>query len=63
MKILLFLLCAVASVLGVAGIAKAIPLELTDVWHPTTSEPATILKLLGLGLIWLAGFRKKLRKR
>ena len=63
MKILLLLLCAVALVLGVAGIAEAIPLELTDVWYPTASESATILKLLGLGLIGLAGFRKKLRKR
>ena len=63
MKILLLLLCTVAPVLGVAGIAEAIPLELTDVWSPTASEPATILKLLGLGLIWLAGFKKKLRKR
>ena len=63
MKILLLLLCAVALVLGVAGIARAIPLELTDVWYPTASEPATILKLLGLGLIGLAGFRKKVRKR
>ena len=63
MKILLLLLCAVVLILGVVGIAKAIPIEFTDAWYPTTSEPATILKLLGLGLIGLAGFRKKFRKR
>jgi LPXTG-motif cell wall-anchored protein len=59
---LLLILCAVTLVLGVAGIAKAIPIELTDVWCPTTSEPSTMLKLLGLSLIGLAGFlRRKFR--
>jgi hypothetical protein len=42
-------------VLGVAGIAKAIPIEFTAVWYPTVSEPATML-LLGYSLIGLSGF-------
>ena len=54
-KMLLFLLCAVTLVFGVAGIAKAIPIEFTDVWYPTASEPTTML-LLGFGLIGLAWF-------
>ena len=62
MKMLLASLCAVTLVLGVAGIAKAIPIEFTHVWYSTASEPAIILKLLGLGLIGLAGFKKKFKK-
>ena len=55
---LLASLCAVTLVLGVAVIAKAIPIELTDVWYPTASEPATML-LFGSGLIGLAGFLRR----
>ena len=58
MKMLLLLLCAVALVFGVAGIARAIPIEFTDVWYPTTSEPITML-LLGTGLVGLAGFLRR----
>jgi hypothetical protein len=62
MKMLLLLLYAVALVLGVAEIARAIPIEFTDVWYPTALEPATILKLLGCGLIGIAEFsRRKFR--
>ena len=57
-KMLLASLCAVTLVLGVAGIAKAIPIEFTDVWYPTASEPVTLL-LLGSGLIGLSGFLRR----
>jgi len=58
MKMLFGFSCAVTLVLGVAGIAKAIPIEFTDVWYPTASEPATML-LLGSSLIGLAGFLRR----
>jgi hypothetical protein len=58
MKTLLLILCAVTLVLGVAGIAKAIPIEFTDVWYPTVSEPINML-LLGIGLVGLAGFLRR----
>jgi len=58
MKMLLLVLCAVTLVFGVARIAMAIPIEYTDVWYPTGSEPATML-LLGFGLIGLAGFLRR----
>jgi hypothetical protein len=58
MKMLLASLCAVILVLGVAGIAKAIPIEFTDFWYPVTSESATML-LLGFGLIGLSGFLRR----
>ena len=62
-KLLLASLCAVILVFGVAGIAKAIPIEFTDFWYPATSESATML-LLGFGLIGLSGFlRRKSRGR
>jgi len=63
MKMLLVLSCAVTLFLGVAGIAKAIPIEFTHVWYPTASEPAIILELLGLGLIGLAGFGRRFLKK
>ena len=63
MKLLFASLCAVILVFGVAGIAKAIPIEFTDFWYPATSESATML-LLGFGLIGLSGFlRRKSRGR
>jgi len=62
MKLLLLLLCGVTLILGLAGIAKAIPVDFTDVRHPTVSEPATML-LLGFGLIWLAGFGREISSR
>ena len=55
MKMLLLLLSAVALVLGVAGLAKAIPIQFTDVTYSTTSEVATML-LVGLGVIGFIGF-------
>jgi hypothetical protein len=62
MKMLLASLCGVIVVLSVAGIAKAIPTELTAVWYPTASEPAAML-LLGSGLIGLSGFcRRRFKK-
>ncbi len=61
MKMLLLILCAVTLVLGVAGIAKAIPIEFTDAWYPTASEAITML-LLGTGLVGLAGSKKKFKK-
>ena len=63
MKMLLVFSFAVTLFLVVAGIAKAVPIEFTDVWHPTASEPAIILKLLGLGLIELAAFGKKFKMK
>jgi hypothetical protein len=62
MKMVLLLLCAVTLILGVVGIAKAIPIELTDVRYPTTSESATML-LFGFGLIGLAGFGRELSSK
>ena len=62
-KMLLLLLFAVTLFLGVAGIAMAIPIEITHVWHPTPSEPAVML-LLGSSLIGIAGFlRRKFKKK
>ena len=62
MRILLASLCGVALVLSVAGIAKAIPVELTGVWYPAPSEPATML-LVGFGLIGVSGFcRSRFKK-
>ena len=62
-KMLLASVCAVIAVLGVAGIAKAIPIELTDIWYPTTSECAIML-LLGFSLIRVERFfRKVLQKK
>jgi len=62
MKMLWLFSCAVTLVLGAAGIARAIPIEFTDVWYPTASEPATML-LLGSSLIGVAGFlRRKFKK-
>jgi hypothetical protein len=59
---LLLILCALTLVLGVAGIADAIPIEFTDVWYPPALEPPTVL-LLAPGLIGLAGFlRRKFEK-
>ena len=58
-KVFLLLLCVATLVLGVAGLAKALPIELTDVWYPTTSEITKIL-LLGFLLIGLASFGKTL---
>jgi hypothetical protein len=61
MRLLLASLCAVILVFGVAGIAKAIPIEFTDFWYPATAESATML-LIGLGLIGLSGLlRRKFR--
>ena len=62
-KMLLAWLGAVTLVLGVAGLAKAIPIEFAALWYSTTSEPATML-LIGSGLIALSGFlRRKFRDR
>ena len=36
-KMLLVFSCAVTLFLGVAGIAKAIPIDFTHVWYPTAS--------------------------
>ena len=58
-KMLLASVCAIAPVLGVAGIAKAIPIELTDIWYPTTSESAIML-LLGFSLIRLERFFRRI---
>ena len=58
LKMLLAWLCAVTLVLGVAGIAKAIPIEFTALWYSTASEPATML-LLGSGLIGLSGLLRR----
>ena len=57
-KMLLLLLFAVTLFFGVAGIAMAIPIEFTDVWYPTASEPTTVL-LLGSSLIGLSGFLRR----
>ena len=54
-KMLLAFACAVILVLGMAGIAKTMPIAFTDIWYPTTSESAVML-LLGLGLIRLERF-------
>ena len=62
-KMLLLLLFAVTLFFGVAGIAMAIPIQFTDVWYPTASEPAIML-LLGSSLIGIAGFlRRKFKKQ
>jgi hypothetical protein len=58
MKMVLASLCAVTLVLGVVGIAKAVPIDFTDAWYPTASEPATML-LFGSGLVGLAGFLRR----
>ena len=58
MRLLLASLCAVILVFGVAGIAKAIPIEFTDFWYPATAESATML-LLGFGLIGLSDFLRR----
>jgi hypothetical protein len=55
MKMLFLLLCVVTLVFGIAGIARAIPIELTHVWCPTASKPVAML-LHGFGLIGLAWF-------
>ena len=58
MRLLLASLCAVILVLGVAGIAKAIPIEFTGFWYPATAESAMML-LLGFGLIGLSDFLRR----
>ena len=57
-KMLLASICGVIPVLWVAGIAKAIPIEFTDIWYPITSESAIML-LLGFGLIGLERFFRR----
>jgi len=59
MKMLLPLLCGVTLILGLAGIAKAIPIDFTDVRYPTASEPGNML-VFGFCLIGLAASGRNL---
>ena len=58
-KVFLLLLCVATLVLGLAGLAKAIPVEFTDAWYPITPEITKML-VVGFLLIGLAGFGKRL---
>ena len=61
MKMLVVLLFAVVLVLGVAGIAKAIPTDFIDIWYRTAREPV-MLFLFGFGLVGLSGLIRKFTK-
>ena len=60
-KILFVFLCAVVLVLGVAGIAKAIPTDFIDIWYRTATEPV-MLFLFGFGLVGVSGLIRKFTK-
>jgi hypothetical protein len=60
-KILLVFLCAVILVLGVAGIAKAIPTDFIEIWYRAATEPVTLF-LFGCSLVGLSGLMRKFTK-